>query len=639
MSYLLHRAKKPVSLGQQLGRGGEGKVYLIEGSASQVAKIYHAQPDSDKIRKLVAMTESTTPGLLQVAAWPVDLLAEQRTNTIVGFVMPSVTAKRDIHELYSPKSRLQAFPKATFSFLCHVAANTARAFALLHEHGHVVGDVNHGNLVVADNGTVTLIDSDSFQICAHGSVFLCNVGSALFTPPELQTVPFRGLVRTREHDSFGLAVLIFHLLFQGRHPFAGRSHGGDLTIEQAIKEGRFAYGRHARSRNVSPPPGVVPFESFGPAVADAFEAAFCGNLSPVARPSAKTWVSLLDALRVGMRSCTRCSGHSYPANVPQCPWCQIESSTGAILFSCSSVRQPGPVSLQDLWRALRLVPDPGTDPEVPTSASVGSVHVDGIPSARVRSLLKAISVATGAIGFIRCSSQGDGSGLGMALVFFFVAYLVWPKVPSEVRDAVNRELSESRTRWNDLLQSWESSARRERYLNKFAELKNYYDEATRLPAVRKKRYVNLLNAREKHQLHRYLDRFLIERANIKGIGPSRKTMLASFGIETAADIEIGKIIQIQGFGPSLADALVQWRDDHARNFRFNAAELVDKQYIDKLDTEIASRQQVLIDKLQKGIKDLEIVNRGIQESRERLLPLLNVAWQAYSEAKAKMDLL
>lgn len=57
---------------------------------------------------------------------------------------------------------------------------------------------------------------------SHASgVFHCDVGVPLWTPPELQGRDFRGLTRTKNHDRFGLAVLMFQLLFMGRHPFAG----------------------------------------------------------------------------------------------------------------------------------------------------------------------------------------------------------------------------------------------------------------------------------------------------------------------------------------------------------------------------------------------------------------------------------
>jgi DNA-binding helix-hairpin-helix protein with protein kinase domain len=68
---------------------------------------------------------------------------------------------------------------------------------------------------------VSLIDCDSFQISSHGRYFLCEVGVPLYTPPELQEKEFKHVVRTPNHDNFGLAVLLFHLLFMGRRQIFG----------------------------------------------------------------------------------------------------------------------------------------------------------------------------------------------------------------------------------------------------------------------------------------------------------------------------------------------------------------------------------------------------------------------------------
>jgi DNA-binding helix-hairpin-helix protein with protein kinase domain len=67
--------------------------------------------------------------------------------------------------------------------------------------------------------TAALIDCDSFQITDGAHVFRCPVEVPEFTPPELQGSAFDSQTRTAQHDAFGLAVLIFYLLFLGRHPF------------------------------------------------------------------------------------------------------------------------------------------------------------------------------------------------------------------------------------------------------------------------------------------------------------------------------------------------------------------------------------------------------------------------------------
>src|SRR5712671_2801769 len=102
------RARTTVVLGQELGRGYEGAVLAVEGQRELVAKIYFKPPDYQKAQKLVATAEATSPDILGIAAWPIDLLLDAK-GAPRGFLMPRVVARRDIHELYSPKSRSEAF--------------------------------------------------------------------------------------------------------------------------------------------------------------------------------------------------------------------------------------------------------------------------------------------------------------------------------------------------------------------------------------------------------------------------------------------------------------------------------------------------------------------------------------------------
>ena len=152
-----------IQLGRELGRGGEGAVYPVVGMPDMVAKIYLEPPAQLKVEKLRSMARRASPSLLRVAAWPVDVLGDE-AGAVRGFIMPKVSAREDVHELYSPKSRRRAFPGVDFRFLVRAATNIARAFAQVHAVGNVIGDVNHGNALVGRDGTVVLIDCDSFQI-------------------------------------------------------------------------------------------------------------------------------------------------------------------------------------------------------------------------------------------------------------------------------------------------------------------------------------------------------------------------------------------------------------------------------------------------------------------------------------------
>jgi DNA-binding helix-hairpin-helix protein with protein kinase domain len=251
----------PIQIGRELGRGGEGSVFEVPTLPNQVAKIYHQIPEIKKQVKLVFMASNVDQQLLNYVAWPLETLHSISGGAVVGFLMSKVMGKNPIHMIYSPAHRRQDRPKAAWDFLLYVARNTAAAFAALHANGHVLGDVNQGNVLVGSDSKVVLIDSDSFQVNANENLHLCEVGVSHFTPPELQGLSsFHGFTRTVNHDNFGLALLIFHLLFGGRHPYSGvplKSGVGD-ALETDIKGFRYAYAIDAKGRGISPPPRSIP---------------------------------------------------------------------------------------------------------------------------------------------------------------------------------------------------------------------------------------------------------------------------------------------------------------------------------------------------------------------------------------------
>jgi DNA-binding helix-hairpin-helix protein with protein kinase domain len=124
------------------------------------------------------------------------------------------------------------------------------------------------------------------------------VGTGHFTPPELQSLKsFVSCARTSNHDNFGLAVLIFHLLFFGRHPFAG-IHVSDqyISLEEKIEKYWYAYSRSAIDMRIKPPPGTLPVAIAGERVEDLFERAFSRS-STAPRPTSLDWVKATYFLR------------------------------------------------------------------------------------------------------------------------------------------------------------------------------------------------------------------------------------------------------------------------------------------------------------------------------------------------------
>ena len=634
------RTRTSVCLGQELGRGGEGAVFAIDGQ-KDVAKIYSAPPDARKIQKLVRMAETASPTLCKIAAWPIDWLTDKR-GIVRGFVMPRVSARRDIHELYSPKSRSETFPETDFRFLVHVGINIARAFAVIHEQGYVLGDVNHGNLLVGSDGTVMLIDCDSFQIGNGTQVFTCDVGVPLFTAPELHGRAFRGLMRTANHDRFGLAVLLFHLLYMGRHPFAGKFSGqGDMPIEKAVAEYRFAYGPDRGANGMERPPGTIPLETMGATISDLFIRAFERSGTYGGRPAAEKWIDALEKLQSSLRVCSTASWHHYPSDLRDCPWCEIETQTGIRLFGqrITVHSATGRIDLAMLWRAITAVPDPGADPALPSERSWYPPQGVALPSSGMKNMRKAISIVLASTGLVACNAFAKEGGVLWALASYGLAVAVWPRVSAEKQAAAEMAYSAAKTEWESAVSRWKREASQDAFKEKMNDLERARAALSDMPNKRQRHIAKLESERETRQQQRYLDRFRIDRAEIHGIGPGRTSMLASYGIETAADIKKAKIMQIPGFGEALTSDLVEWRKQHERNFRFNPNEPINHHEIDLMNRDLESQQQNLLSTLRQGSDSLRRISQEITAARSRLVPILDNTWTNLKIAEAHRDAL
>lgn len=321
---------KLASLGALVGRGGEGEVYAVNGDPGIVAKIYSAGLRSKRDAKVQAMVRAALASKTDLVAYPVGVVGD-RQGHFLGFVMRLFSGYRPMHELYSPKDRMRHFPKADYRFVVHAALNVARAVGTVHQTGCVIGDLNHSGVLIAQNATAKLIDADSFQFCLDGELHRCMVGVPDFTPPELHGVNLGTVVRTIQHDNFGLAVAIFQLLFMNRHPYSGCYRGPDISMGDAIAQNRFAYSLVRRSETqCTPPPGALTLDLFPEPVSGAFERAF--GVDPAARPDALEWIDVLAKLEGSLSRCRKIGTHFYPSNLKGCIWCDLAGKTSVDMF-------------------------------------------------------------------------------------------------------------------------------------------------------------------------------------------------------------------------------------------------------------------------------------------------------------------
>ncbi len=320
---------RPVRLAERLGRGGEGEVFALAEAPETAVKLYAPEAAARRADKIAAMVAARFAGAAPFVAFPRALVHDGR-GRFAGFSMARVTAAEPLHEVYAPGPRKERFPDADYRFLVRVALNVARAVAATHATGCVIGDVNHSGFLIGPDGRVTLIDADSFAFAADGVRHPCHVGVPEYTAPELSGRSLAGVDRTVDHDAFALAVVLFQLLFMGRHPFAGVSSAGHVTVPEAIAAHRFPYDR-TRETGLSPPPGAPRLQDVPAPLAALFEAAFAPDAAGH-RPAASAWVAALEDLEARLRPCAESLRHHFADGAPGCPWCRLEAASGTPLF-------------------------------------------------------------------------------------------------------------------------------------------------------------------------------------------------------------------------------------------------------------------------------------------------------------------
>src|SRR4051794_14199138 len=615
---------RPVRLGSTLGKGGEGAVFTVDGAPELAAKVYHQPIGPLKAEKLAAMVHQQSEGLLKVAAWPVGILTRSLGGHPAGLLMPKVAGYKPVHLLYGPKSRMAEFPHVTWAFLVHAAGNLARALAVLHAAGNVVGDINHGNVLVSSSAVIKLIDCDSFQVQAGERRYLCEVGVPTHTAPELQGRNLRTVARTPNHDAFGLAVVIFQLLFLGRHPFSGTFLGrGDMPLERAIRDLRFAYGRFAETHKMRPPPHTPPLDVASPAVAALFERAFApGSAKDGVRPLPREWVEVLEGLQI--RACERRKVHVFAEALESCPWCLIEVTTGTLLFKGADAETAAQEAfdLAVAWSRIQEVHSPLPSPES---------LADPQPPAYYSSVL------WGGVKKIFYLTLATLAGVAMlpneALLWLAVTLTVSMGPTAVVCLAKLLAAFTAQGRLERLRKAWQHHAPLDSSFDLLLQrldhdVKAYLD----LPALEKRRTDELTEGLRKRLLETYLDAYRLDGSGLEGLTPGVLATLQSHGIETAADAIAMNLLKVPGLGQALADRLRGWRRDLEAGFVLDASQGIGPDDRSAVSETIVRIRKDLEQDLLAGPDRLRKAADNLMQRRQGLLPRLMRAQTARDQA-------
>ena len=216
-------AGNPIVPGNQLGEGGEGWVYRVDGQPGSVMKIWRpgkTPQDADvKISYLVNHPVRPDPRETWRITWPQHLVKEN--GVAVGYTMPILDPSWEpIVKYYNLKAaeatEAEQGRELRIDDRARMARNIVLGFRAVHAAGYVIGDVNEKNVEVNRQNDIALVDCDSYGFTDRttGRTFSNHMGRPEFQAPEAQG-NFEN--RTQDHDLFGLAVIIF-LLLAGYHP-------------------------------------------------------------------------------------------------------------------------------------------------------------------------------------------------------------------------------------------------------------------------------------------------------------------------------------------------------------------------------------------------------------------------------------
>ncbi len=294
---------------QPFAKGGEGAVHKIISPANYTglcAKLYFPKQRSKRKKdKIEYMVHNPPPNLTSknhIICWAKEALFQGKE--FVGFIMPlAFDGSIQLYELCTPKLKAKLGKKWINKFdrnsnkgiqsRLKLCTNLAAAIHNIHSlQKYVLVDLKPQNVLVTDDGKVSVIDCDSIQISNNGQIlFPARVATAEYVPPEGANINPSKDVVLPSWDRFSMAIMFYEVLF-GLHPYAasfsGRYQNSD-TLDSKIKSGLFVHGKNKTFVSVLPPLhknfGIIPH-----ALKQLFTRAFdSGNQMPDVRPTAEEW--------------------------------------------------------------------------------------------------------------------------------------------------------------------------------------------------------------------------------------------------------------------------------------------------------------------------------------------------------------
>lgn len=306
---------------KELGRGGQGIVYLVEVNGQNMALKWYFNNMGDWFYR--NLEENVTKGAPSEAfLWPEYLTMKQKGT--YGYIMK--LRPQGYHEFGQYLLARAKFK--SFEAMVNAAMKICEGFKALHLSGLSYQDLNDGNFFIhPDTGDVLICDNDNV---APEGVSSGILGKARYMAPEVVTGK---AMPSKQTDRYSLSVVLF-LLFYANHPLEGaRVLACPCMTEKYEKqfygsEPIFIYDKvNANNRPVRGVHNNVlrRWNAFPAILRETFTQEFSSEClsDPNKRKLERQWQNVIQQIRDMLVVCPECKDETFveDANTPKCMCC------------------------------------------------------------------------------------------------------------------------------------------------------------------------------------------------------------------------------------------------------------------------------------------------------------------------------
>ncbi len=293
---------------KELGRGGQGIVYLVEvGGERKALKWYIKVPNDQFYRNLERNIASGAPS--SAFLWPEYLTEKQQGS--YGYVMR--LRPQNYYEFGNYLLAKVSF--CSFTAMLSAAMKICNGFMMLHRFGYSYQDLNDGNFFIdPKTGDVLICDNDNVMPQGEKSGIM---GKARYMAPEIVA----GGIPDKYSDRFSLSIILF-MLFYANHPFEGARVVECPCMTEAFEK-RF-YGNEAifiydKEDNSNRPVRGIHMNVIKrwPIFPRLLQETFCQEFSqeklknPTSRMIEQNWEKIISQIRDNLVVCPNCSEETF----------------------------------------------------------------------------------------------------------------------------------------------------------------------------------------------------------------------------------------------------------------------------------------------------------------------------------------